>query len=294
MAFRYDLSMTLGSEQLQIGLDHLGAGAWTVPGEVTTDGRTLEWEGAGKGVSAPSDLVDRFVCLRDATAAEIGSFALEWGPLFNRPDDRGHARCPACDLAAGRGRATRHELATHGCEPVSAWRRLASDVMGVLQVAAAYHKDETVSDETLGLFRNVVVENRLPDNPDFVGAQLPMNIEALFSDRVLPLNPHTGPTAEMIGAFVNVLLEPVGIRSYMSADGLPTTRLEPFGLIGALGLQLMQKISTTTGVANCSGCGASFSPTRKPRAGQRTYCPRCRDSKVPQRDAARASRGRRR
>jgi hypothetical protein len=173
---------------------------------------------------------------------------------------------------------------------VNAWRRLAGDTRAVLQVAAAYHKGEKVSDETLGLFRNVVVERR---GADVVRAQLPANVEELFGDRP-PAGRKLTTTAQMVGGFVNVLLEPVGIRTYMSGDRLPSTRLEPFGLIGALGLQLMQKISTTTGVANCSGCGRSFSPTRKPRAGNRTYCPSCRAEKVPQRDAARASRGRRR
>lgn len=50
------------------------------------------------------------------------------------------------------------------------------------------------------------------------------------------------------------------------------------GLFGALGLQLMRAVSRAHSLSVCSGCGQTYERmNRRPKAGQRNYCPECRE-----------------
>jgi len=68
--------------------------------------------------------------------------------------------------------------------------------------------------------------------------------------------------------------------------------ISSFGLVA---IQLLLAITRAEGLASCSGCGAPYMCSRPPLAGKRVgrwvarrnYCQRCRDAKLPQRDAAR-------
>jgi hypothetical protein len=59
------------------------------------------------------------------------------------------------------------------------------------------------------------------------------------------------------------------------------------GLFGFLAYQLALAISSTDGLSACSACGQAHAPARKPTTNRRTYCPDCRESGRPQRDASR-------
>jgi len=63
-------------------------------------------------------------------------------------------------------------------------------------------------------------------------------------------------------------------------------------LFGTIAVQLLMLVTQTAGLAQCSGCGNSYIPRRKPRDQQRSYCADCRVRKVPQRDAQRDKRSR--
>jgi hypothetical protein len=291
--------MTLASEILQVTDNALGAGGWHHPSAVVAERGTLRWETGDYSLADTTpDLIDSFIALRAADDEAIAAFASRHGLLFNRPDSRGHGHgCRACDLAASNSAGTGdvpmfRGLVPHGAEPIDAWRRLAGDLAGALRVAAAYHQDEPVNDVALASFRNVVIE-RLGQgfDPDFVRARVPSKAASLIDPPVpIDMAMMLGPTAEVVGRLIDVLLDVVRLRTRLTPDGLPSTRIEPGGLLGALGLQLAQKVSKTNGLAICSGCGDSFSPERKPSAGRRTYCGECRDAKIPERDAARSYR----
>lgn len=55
-------------------------------------------------------------------------------------------------------------------------------------------------------------------------------------------------------------------------------------LFGNLAIQLMMAISQTAGLALCTSCGQTYSPERRPRAGERRYCKYC-GRKAANRDA---------
>jgi hypothetical protein len=67
-------------------------------------------------------------------------------------------------------------------------------------------------------------------------------------------------------------------------------------LFGMLAMQLMLMISSSGGVAFCSGCGKYYPPkVRRPKVDQRNYCPECgrpaavRDAQAAKRNRLRAS-----
>lgn len=64
------------------------------------------------------------------------------------------------------------------------------------------------------------------------------------------------------------------------------------GLFGTLALQLVAVLSAIEGLSLCSGCGSPYTPSRRPTSGRRHYCPPCRRSGVPLRDAQRERRAR--
>lgn len=65
-------------------------------------------------------------------------------------------------------------------------------------------------------------------------------------------------------------------------------------LFGMLAMQLMLEISSSGGIAFCSGCGKSYTPKlRRPKVGQRNYCRDC-GKKAAWRDAKAGERRRKR
>jgi hypothetical protein len=65
-------------------------------------------------------------------------------------------------------------------------------------------------------------------------------------------------------------------------------------LLGVLAVQLAHAITRSDQLAQCAGCKISFTPKRRISHGTRQYCSRCRRAKLPQRDAARDWRTRKR
>ena len=63
-------------------------------------------------------------------------------------------------------------------------------------------------------------------------------------------------------------------------------------LFATLVCQVVFACARSEGVAVCSTCGTTYTPNRRPRVDQRSYCPRCRLAGAPQRDAQRARRRR--
>ena len=74
----------------------------------------------------------------------------------------------------------------------------------------------------------------------------------------------------------------------------PELELAGRGLMGAIARSLAVVISSVDGVVLCSGCESPYISGRKPRADQMHWCPTCREAKVPQREASRAFRERKR
>lgn len=71
-------------------------------------------------------------------------------------------------------------------------------------------------------------------------------------------------------------------------------RLSANNLLGGLATQIAHAMSRSDQLARCAGCNSAFRPKRLITHGSRQYCTKCRRTKVPQRDASRDWRRRRR
>jgi hypothetical protein len=84
------------------------------------------------------------------------------------------------------------------------------------------------------------------------------------------------------------------VRPRVSLQMDPHLRVGGLELFGSIALQLAMAVTATAGLAFCSGCADAYIPERQPGAGRRNYCPFCRKSGLPERDASKAWRSRRR
>lgn len=74
----------------------------------------------------------------------------------------------------------------------------------------------------------------------------------------------------------------------------PTVDVGAHDLPSALVLATVLAVARADGIAVCSSCGLPFVPSARQTTGRRRYCERCRERGVPQRDAQRDARARKR
>ncbi len=86
--------------------------------------------------------------------------------------------------------------------------------------------------------------------------------------------------------YVNDWLALGGVRPIMLMDAAgcsPKLRLQ-VSLFGILAVQLFLAIARASTYAWCDGCGGLYEPAeRRPKSGQRHFCPGCRGSSIPAR-----------
>jgi hypothetical protein len=197
-----------------------------------------------------------------------------------------------------------------GWEPMAAWRFFQRQAIVVLSVSDRLRRNERIDRETW------------QDLFDEDGPRLAFDRALDFSDPVVsphtsqPLDLRTGRPAERPPVLSWVLEEDDWDRAVWECDlgvqrwcaglvmqsWLEVGRPEMFvdwsgrgasvwvgarSLFGVLAMQLAFAASGSLGFAICHECRALFLPTRRAKAGQRTYCAECRENQVPLRDAAR-------
>jgi hypothetical protein len=74
--------------------------------------------------------------------------------------------------------------------------------------------------------------------------------------------------------------------------GVLEVRPSAAGVIGTVAYEVARLLAVKQGEVRCSGCRRIFKPSRARTRGSRLYCQRCRNNKIPVRDAARDYRNR--
>jgi hypothetical protein len=245
------------------------------PGPLAVNDGMIRWErGAGTHEQrGQRGLIGRFARLASATDEEIGDFAREMGLLFLFPDKRGHGgSCAACTDAHGGDLHLPESykvLFEHGAEPISAWRRLARDVAGCIKIAALLADDEPVTEEDWALFGNLG-EVSAP-HAGTVHVPVPSSVTALAYPEPMSNTSIRGYPRDVAAYIVNLLLGSTVPRLYWSED-FKEMRIESVGLLGELGLQLGRLFGGSSALAICAGCNNYFAPTKRPRAGEKSWC----------------------
>lgn len=258
----------LGSEKGDIGRP-LRTRSWLAPGWIQLEGDELVWQWTRPDgdhrldmhsiESRPrEELLRRFTGLANGGEAydDVLQFARRWDLLelceHGIPNHHGH-RCPA--------------PSGHGREYAGAWRVWAKRLDAMVRAGADLHAQRIKDvDAWHILSSHLNEEGRVPNE----------------------LESARGIVWLMMEEWLHLAL--ISVSFSWPMDGEPKLSLAPGGLFGGLMLDLVTAISLTEGIGICSGCGAYYTPTRKPRQGQRSYCPTCREAGRPDRDRQRRRR----
>ncbi|MCA1849718.1 MAG: hypothetical protein LC672_01365, partial [Acidobacteria bacterium] len=154
-------------------------------------------------------------------------------------------------------------------------RRFARFAQALLNIAGRLHEGEIGSDEDWDALHF--------DEVGFLGWNYAKD---RYKDKKFP---DLDRERTLVADGVNHWLAGGGVQPKVSWKGLrPVITFEcprPYGkLFANLAIQLMMAVSQADAVAICSACGQSYMPRRRPKTGQRRYCPNCKG--VARRDAS--------
>ncbi len=234
----------------------------------------LDADAADNAVTADAAMLDRFVRLADSSDSAILSYAARWGilDLCEHDTPRYHSMdwrmppitsIPTCKLAVLDGDEDWR------VEPLATWRRYSLQARTILEIGA---------DLQAGI---------LPPSDYW---------DTVCWDRTIRYDQERALDAQR-KALMDVVTEWLRVGGvspslYWSNSG-PQVWLQSPGLFGGLAMQLMLAICRSDGLERCSECRLPYVPSRRPRKGQRRYCPKCQADGIPRRDAERDARKRR-
>jgi hypothetical protein len=268
---------------------------WRVPAVVELEGTQLLWryhdgDHLGPTIRPRPKLLETFVALADADPEAIRDYARKWGILMicehGIPAGHSAPRLPMSDVLNG----PTEVRGVRGClpqgwpdacwEPVGAWYVLARQARAMLNVAAALHRGVPAR---RGDWHTIVYRTWYGDD------QGDPWLDSLNQPT------HATHAQAFLEDSINRWLAWGAVQPILSwsARKYPTIVFDGYGLFGALAVQLLAVVCTT-GWAICSACGGIYDPgPRRPNPNRRNYCPDCRASGTPQRDAMRDLRKRR-
>ena len=300
--------MTTNPEWDLAGLTRIGSGSldlplpdygWTRTRDVWLDDDRLVY---GHDWANPNDtvllqkhgtgLLDGFVRLADASPDNILAYARKWGTLgicrhdlpwthslstqgatFLRPGSEDWSAERAQTVGFCSPRRLKEPWGLTKWEPINAWREYAQRARALLNLIAAAELERPPSREDI---QTAFPTFQLAEW-EWHGTQ-GIGLAQYVSGRC-------------ISDWLDISGVSLGLVWWEKSK--PMLRLMEGGLFGAIGIALAMKAARSDGLAICSGCSTAYTPSRAPRSGQRNYCPDCRASGVPQRDATRAMRARR-
>lgn len=284
----------------------VSTGMWLIPDEVKLDGDWLLWKPAkfiGKrrmSVELEPGLLKKFCALADAPDERIASFAAKWGVLFlcehnfpvrhlqeldypsifpntnvnsavTMPGYHVRDSTPCCWL-----QRLPHNPDWYA-EKLRGWRGWANHARAILSIAANLNMDKA------GKFDDWYTLTAT--GSDIASPNDPLRIERA---RIMADDSKGGIVFQEIflSSEVNQWLSWGDVRPALPAFAVSTPEhfwdmfrleLKPnAGLFGALAIQLAAAVTRSGGFAVCVACGSFYSPTRKPQAGRRTFCDKCR------------------
>jgi hypothetical protein len=288
---------------------------WLVPQQLSVDRARLCWRPTRPSAGIPPvtyaytkrapgpGLLEQFVALGDATDDAILAYARQWGVLVICAHG-----LPASHSERCRPLALPRRHAYIFWEPLASWRFFARQARRILDIAAHTHNGEVVKSPIASQLLTMPPSPTARTPP----AARPRREKPLRWERLLyPLHERKnifeqwvaelmqptpvegrprGPWATLtfqracVAYAVNQWLDWGRARPQVEWDGAtPTIALTTGGLLpmyvdrlaGALALQLAYAVASTEGVATCFACGRFYTPTRRPAAGRRSFCPSC-------------------
>jgi hypothetical protein len=272
----------------------LKVGDWPRPAWVSVESGVVRYGLADREARGPGGSVWRVAAVEERSEAMLREFVR----LGDVPEIRFPARLEAFARRWGVLGLCRHGLpATHpitaemlpletpcglwmmatGTEPLGLWREYARQARAVLDVAAALVSEEVAATELRpGLPSPTAAEQKAaawsialrPFPPG--STSLPVLGDQLQGpDRVTQRR-------WMLDRAIARWTSGAGIQLVPDFAGAQPVRLGVRSLFGALAVQLLFASVRAPFTRSCAGCGKLFSPSRKPRGDEKSWCPRCK------------------
>jgi hypothetical protein len=169
-----------------------------------------------------------------------------------------------------------------------------------LRLASSFHagrRPEAADWDRIGAFPASLVPNE-QEPSDLLRAPRGMGIEEAWASMAHFVGQGADRDRKMWMRFMNALLELGRVRPWLTWEGAGTSERPKLmfsgpDLLSYLALQLCLTATKHDALAVCSYCSRQYTPLqRAPKAGQRNFCPECRETGVPVRLAQRAQRER--
>ncbi len=252
----------------------------------------LVWDVLSEAEPQNGKVLDDFIQLANARPEQFVKFANKFGVL--QVCEHG---VPYVHNANPHITGTSGFCQPSGLEPVSLWRMYARLARAIIKVVADLHDVEKPDIPfLLGDKKGLeYYSKRISDWEDIDGAWVFLSkswnrndapdgfFKGFFRD------PHG--EAHNLAETINVWLEFCGVRPTFSWDLLEEPRheirLTGGAVLGSVMRHLAFACARVDGYVTCSGCGNPFVPERRPRVGQRRWCPPCRRGKADVRQAMR-------
>ena len=235
------------------------------------------------------ELLTEFIALADAPAERILAYAQKWGVLELCAHNQPRWHLPTGLAVAYANGMPDHLYYPYPCrelywyesrvgapaEPLDVWRSIAQEARALWQVASDLQRGRRPSDQdSYSAVRRIL--HSIP----------------LENFRYYPLD----MIRDLAVTAVNLWIDMAGIKPRVRLAGNKATMtIGGHNLFAELTLRLASALCQGRQTVICDHCGIPYIPPgRRPRAGSRHYCPDCRAAKIPERDAARDYRKRKR
>lgn len=263
-----DLSAIL-TEEGELGRP-VDATLWTRQPEVEIREDRLYYDPSqGTEVGPSKAMFPAFLRLADAPAERVAEFARNYGVLRICEHGLPCSHNPEPHPCSGRGRGCAplgwdDRLSAYPTyDPLEVWRAFAREAFAMTKVAdrLLQGRQGRAEDWEIVFGRS--------------GSKAPWWQQHVDVERII------------ISRTVNEWLSIGNVRPVVvwhGSEKKPTVKLGGTGLFGALALQLALAIGQSLGFAVCVHCRREYPPTaRRPKTGQRNFCPECRAKGIPSR-----------
>jgi hypothetical protein len=198
-------------------------------------------------------MFEAFCGMADAPGRRILEFARKYGVLKICKHGLPSSHNPGCNL----------NWYDRPWEPLATWRAFSREAIALTRVA------------------DLVLEKKVGRPKDWLIVYGRSGREAPWWEQ------HVDVERIIIARVVNEWLTIGGVGPavvWHHSDERPSIRFGGPSLFGALALQLALAVGQSRGLAICTHCGTKYPPAkRRPKTGQRHFCPECREKGVPNR-----------
>lgn len=282
LEFEPDMNRTI---ELAAMVDENGLLSWDrgfplsraqVPSDVRLEGKVIVWRPpweTGEKVD-PRGMLDAFLTIKGGK--DVVRFARRFGVLAICEHGLPSSHDPTCRPL---GMVTHRRADGAWWEPVAAWLHFVRQARAVLSIAAALYGGQAARRQDW----EAAYDLERQDWATLYGGDA-SPVEDLVQEQIAVASGDAEMGRIHLAHLVNEWLTIGNVRPRVRWDydhELPRFELTG-GTFGLLAAQMMVAISRSHGVAVCSGCGSPYERlARRPKPGQRNFCPGCRKRVAP-------------